>query len=271
MVPRLGVRHLLIAELRSAMTRLLDARSFWDSSSLFGSAQRFGSSGRLGRVPEPSTTVARCRNLLRHLEHSASSGVHHGEENSSGRSLPRCAGSVIVLRQQHDDVVDVARATSTTAPTVSYGSTSDAFSNLPLRRARSGFWPLVRGVDRSAVHCGRLGVPGRMGTMVPMVPWYGTLPTPGTHGTDPPRALPGPWEPPSASVRQRLAAGKQPVLVTFWSLSGTFRIPTKQTRECFSAFPGKARSQPNQTKSILIRKSRFPGCRHPGNTCFRDS
>ena len=59
---------------------------------LFGTAQRFDSSGQKGRVIKPSTTEGRCRTSVRHLEHSADSGVRHRMRSTSGNPLPRRAG-----------------------------------------------------------------------------------------------------------------------------------------------------------------------------------
>ena len=181
-----------------------------------------------------------CRGLPRHAEHTAVSGCVTTKEHSSGSSLPRWAVFVTVLCQQHGDVEDVTWVTSSTACTVSYRSTKHAFCERVLtacfcrpRRCYRVPWP---GSPGGTV----LGVPGEAwyhgtpGTMVHLL-WYPGDPChQGTRG-----ANPG-YQPVTASVIQRLAAQKPPVLVTFWSLFRLFLASRQTKRRVFSSFSGKS-------------------------------
>ena len=120
---------------------------------------------------------------------AAAHGAHREQRCAVACTVPRAffavqSGVVVVFCQEHNDVDDVARATSSTAVTVSYRSTSSPSVGLPLRRGSAGTarsTPCTRGgtVD---------GVPrvvwyhGTMGTMVqppPLPRWqYTRVPIP---------------------------------------------------------------------------------------------
>ena len=122
--------------------------------------------------------------MLRHLEQPANSGLRHRGGARSGKSLPRRAGVSLCSREEHNDVVDVPEEHQQQHATVSYGSTRTPLTNLPLRRAKAGFW-LPAGVStEAAVAAGVLVYPGEVGED-PWYPWY-----PWYHGTL------VPWYPP---------------------------------------------------------------------------
>ena len=171
------------------------------------------------------------------------------EEHSSGSVLPRYAVVVVVLFEQHDDVGDVARATSPTHAAVSYRSTSVPSATSPLRRGRSGSWRCTRSTPPVRPWYVAGGVPQGHGTMVPMVPWYGPPPPPGgnmvrSRGPSGPRdtrhSLCG------TEGWPRKTTGKRHFLVTFWH----FLAPAPNKTESISQlFTRKADPTPNKLES----------------------
>ena len=147
------------------------------------------------RVTITATTEGRCRNLLRHLEQPASSGLRHRCGARSGRTLPRRAGVSLCSSRNTTTLLMFLEEHQQQNATVSYGSTSGAFLNAPLRRGRSRIWPCsrARGVTQRGTRT--VVYPG----WVPRVPWYPGWytyhTTPGPYIPTSPGPLQGPWGP----------------------------------------------------------------------------
>lgn len=167
--------------------------------------------------------------------------------------------------REHNDVADVPPRNISNTSTVSYGSTSVPFLGSPLRRGRTGFQP-VR-VQQQCSPAGSLLLV-YLGGMVPGVPGYhGTVPYPPWVPMVPPSQ--GPSRVPGSPVSLCPTEAGSPethgsghFLVTFPAFLGSQPKETESISQLLTEMYVPA---PNQTKSVLNRKSRFWAARAAQN------